>query len=197
MKKGFRKRKQKEYMKYMIIGCVVIVAIVALVFGIRSCGVSHRSPEHVVEDLIKSAVKGKTDKMADCYWADKKGKKLLQKEIKADVAYYKAHEASKVEITDCKNIYEEKKYSYVYIIFNLVLENEEKYPCIRTYMVENKNEEYFVLPSSVITEEMSKRAAQEYAQFMTTDAYKDYVNAYDTFTKKNPGYEEKIAGKIG
>ncbi len=75
MKKGKRKRKQKEYMKYMIIGCAVIVAIVALVFGIRSCGVSHRSPEHVVEDLIKSAVKGKTDKMADCYWADKKGKK--------------------------------------------------------------------------------------------------------------------------
>ena len=40
------------------------------------------------------------------------------------------------------------------------------------------------------------QAAEKYADFMKTDAYKDYVTAYETFTKKNPGYEEKIASKL-
>ena len=43
---------------------------------------------------------------------------------------------------------------------------------------------------------MSQAAADEYAKFMTTDTYKGYTVAYDTFIKKNPGYEEKIAGKL-
>ena len=40
------------------------------------------------------------------------------------------------------------------------------------------------------------QAAEKYSDFMQTDAYKDYVTAYETFTKKNPGYEEKIASKL-
>ena len=44
---------------------------------------------------------------------------------------------------------------------------------------------------------MNQQAADDYAKFMTTDAYKNYAKDYDTFIKKNPGYEEKIAGKIG
>ena len=28
------------------------------------------------------------------------------------------------------------------------------------------------------------------------DVYKDYAKAYEKFIKKNPGYEDKISGKI-
>ena len=30
----------------------------------------------------------------------------------------------------------------------------------------------------------------------TKDVYKDYAKAYEKFIKKNPGYEDKISGKI-
>ena len=43
---------------------------------------------------------------------------------------------------------------------------------------------------------MRTQAASDYAKFMATDTYKEYTKAYDTFIKKNPGYEEKIAGKV-
>ena len=39
--------------------------------------------------------------------------------------------------------------------------------------------------------------AKDYAEFMTTDTYKEYTKAYDVFIKKNPGYEDKITTKIG
>ena len=45
-------------------------------------------------------------------------------------------------------------------------------------------------------EEMSSAAAEAYAKFMETDLYKDYAKEYDTFIRKNPGYEDKIAGKL-
>ena len=31
---------------------------------------------------------------------------------------------------------------------------------------------------------------------MTTKTYTDYTKAYEVFLKKNPGYEDKIAGKL-
>ena len=33
------------------------------------------------------------------------------------------------------------------------------------------------------------------SNFMKTDAYKTYTKAYETFIKKNPGYEDKISEK--
>ena len=63
-------------------------------------------------------------------------------------------------------------------------------------MVEKKDKKYYVLTSSKITEDMSKQAATDYAKFMTTDSYKNYTKAYNTFIKKNPGYEDKIANKL-
>ena len=55
---------------------------------------------------------------------------------------------------------------------------------------------YRILAPSEITDEMKKEAAEKYALFMETDPYKQYVTAYETFTKKNPGYEEKLAAKL-
>ena len=50
---------------------------------------------------------------------------------------------------------------------------------------------------SQITDDMKTHAATAYVQFMKTDAYKTYTKAYETFIKKNPGYEDKISEKAG
>lgn len=189
---------KKGLLKYVIMGIAAAAVLVLIILGVRGCsGVSHKSPERVVEDLVEAGVKGKTGRMEDCYDVSKEGREALQQELEAEAAYYKAHEASKAEITECKAIYEEDAYSYVYIIFQLALADEQTYPCIRTYMVKKKDERYYVLPSSEIVKEMSDRAAEEYARFMETDAYKAYSEAYDAFIEKNPGYEEEIAKKLG
>ena len=63
-------------------------------------------------------------------------------------------------------------------------------------MVEKKDNKYYVMPPSDITDELRDQAAADYAKFMTTDTYKSYTKAYNVFMKKNPGYEEKIANKL-
>ena len=78
-----------------------------------------------------------------------------------------------------------------------VLENEQEYPCVGTYMVGKQDKTYYIMSSSQITDDMRTQAATDYANFMKTDAYKTYTKAYDTFIKKNPGYEDKISEKIG
>lgn len=181
----------KKKMKYIILGITVLVLM-----GMTACGVSHKSPEGVVKSLIESYVDGKESKIKDCYGVKKDIEKTLQAEIDATIKYFKAHNASKVNIEKCDILSENKNYAYTYITYNLVLENNQEYPCITTYMVGKEDNKYYVLPPSEITEEMSKQAATDYAKFMTTDIYKDYTKAYDTFIKKNPGYEEKIAGKV-
>ena len=77
------------------------------------------------------------------------------------------------------------------------LKNEQEYPCVGTYMVEKKDGKYYVMSPSEITDELRTQAATDYAKFMTTDSYKSYTKAYNVFIKKNPGYEEKIANKLG
>ena len=47
------------------------------------------------------------------------------------------------------------------------------------------------------THHKKTQAATAYVQFMKTDAYKTYTKAYETFIKKNPGYEDKISEKAG
>ena len=63
-------------------------------------------------------------------------------------------------------------------------------------MVQKDGRKYYVLPPSMVTTDMSKEAAADYAKFMTTDSYKNYTKEYDAFIMKNPGYEELIAGKL-
>lgn len=181
---------------YILAGGAVLLLVFLIILGVKGCGGSHKTPEGVVEALIKAGVDGKEKDMKKCYDTEKKVSKELQAEIDATMKYYKAHNVSKVKISDCEVLTKNKKYTYVYIRYNLVLENEQEYPCIATYMVKEKDNKYYVFAPSEITEEMSQEAADEYAKFMTTDTYKDYTVAYDTFIKKNPGYEERIAGKL-
>ena len=102
----------------------------------------------------------------------------------------------KVKVEECDKLSEKDKYTYVYIYYNLVLENSQEYPCVGTYMVEKNGSKYYVMPPSEITDELRTQAATDYAKFMTTDTYKNYTKAYNVFVKKNPGYEEKIANKL-
>lgn len=149
-----------------------------------------------MEALIEAGVSGNEKDMQKCYGVEKKVPKELKTEIDTTIKYYKAHNVSKLKVEECEILTRNKKYTYVYIRYNLVLENEQEYPCIATYMVKEKDNKYYVFAPSEITEEMSEAAANEYAKFMTTDTYKKYTTAYETFIKKNPGYEEKIAGKL-
>lgn len=174
---------------------VIIVLVIVLVLAFRGCGVSHKTPEKVVRALVESYVNGDERKIRNCYGV-KKADDNLQKEITATINYFQAYSPKKVETDDCGVIYEDGNYTYVYIVYSLIQDNEQSYPCISTYMTEKKDNKYYVLPPSEITDELSMQAAEQYASFMQTDAYKDYVTAYETFTKKNPGYEEKIASKL-
>ena len=154
------------------------------------------TPERVVRTLIESYTGGNESKVKKCYGVSK-ADDTLQQEMDATVKYFSAFEAEKTEITQCDKIYQNGNYTYMYITYELVLKNGQSYPCISTYMVQKKdNGKYYVMIPSEITDDLSKQAATKYADFMNTQAYKDYTTAYDKFIKKNPGYEEKIAAKL-
>jgi len=199
--KNSRKRKsgislKRLNIKYIAGVAVLVTLAVLLVFMVKSCGGSNKTPEKTVKTLIRSYVDGKEKKVKKCYGV-KKTDKDLQQEITATIKYFEAHKPQKVNIIACDTIYKNGKNAYVYITYNLVLEKDKSYPCISTYMTQQKeNGKYYILAPSEITDEMKKEAAEKYALFMETDAYKDYVNAYETFIKKNPGYEEKLATKL-
>lgn len=176
-------------------GVIVLLLFILLVFIFRGCGVSHKTPEKVVKSLIESYVKGSERKIRNCYGV-KKADDNLQNEITSTIEYFKAHNPEKLKINDCGAIYEDGDYTYIYIVYELVLKDEQSYPCISTYMTQKKDGKYYVLPPSEISDELSMQAAEKYTDFMQTDAYKDYVTAYETFTKKNPGYEEKFKAKL-
>lgn len=182
--------------RVLFAGAAVVIVLILILVGVRGCGVSHKTPEGVAEALVKAGVEGKESAMKDCYGAKKNTPEDLQAEIDATIKYYKAHNVKSLKIENCDVLSEDQNYTYVYVVYNLVLENSQEYPCVTTYMVEKDGKKYYVLPASEITDEMSQQAAVDYAKFMTTDIYKNYTKAYDTFIKKNPGYEDKIAGKL-
>ena len=182
--------------RYFAGGAVLIVLLLVIIFAVKGCSVNHKTPDGVVRALIESYDKGKESRIRNCYGV-KKADDNLQQEIDATIKYFQAHNPQKIEISQCDSIYKDGNYTYMYIIYNLVLENQQSYPCISTYMVQKKDDnKYYVLSPSEITDDMSKQAATKYALFMKTDAYKQYTTDYDKFIKKNPGYEEKIASKL-
>lgn len=168
-----------------------------LLLGSAGCGSAYKSPEGVVKALVKSYVEGDEKKIMGCYGVKKDAGSDLLKEVAASVGYYQAHGAKSVKIRECAALSSEKELTYVYAVYSLVLENKQEYPCISTYMVEkDEKQRYHVLPSSEITQEIGKKAAQEYGEFMKTDSYKDYAKDYEKFIKGNPGYEQRIADKM-
>lgn len=174
----------------------IILILLVIVLAARGCGkISHRTPEGVVESYIKVAVEGKDKKMQECYGADKISDEA-KTEISSTVKYFQAHGAKDVNIDSCEAISESKNYTYVYIRYNLVLQNDQEYPCISTYLVKVQDKKYYLYSPAEISDEISQQAAADYQKFMTTKTYTDYTKAYEVFLKKNPGYEDKIASKL-
>ena len=172
--------------------------LVLLTLCVAGCGgVSHKSPEKVTEELIQSYTDGKEKKVKECYNQADNTEADLQAEITATLKYFAAHNPKKVSVQDCEILSENDKYSYVYITYNLILEDDQEYPCVGTYMVGKQDKTYYIMAPSQITDDMKTQAATAYVQFMKTDAYKTYTKAYETFIKKNPGYEDKISEKAG
>jgi hypothetical protein len=196
--KTSKQAKRKKQVNFQMILMIIMVLLVLclLVVGIKSCGSSHKTPEGVVKTLIEAYGKGKQKKIRDCYGAKKNTSEELQTEIDATIQYFQVHNPKKVVVEDCGVLSENTNYTYVYVRYNLVLEDEQEYPCISTYMTHKIDGKYYVIPPAEVTTEMSKQAATDYAKFMTENIYKSYTTAYDTFTKRNPGYEDKIAGKL-
>lgn len=187
---------QGQTIKYIAGAAIIVVLAAVLIFSVKGCGVAGKTPEKVVKNLVKSYIEGKEKKSRKCYGV-KKADKELQTEIEASIQYFAAHKPKELKIVSCDTIYKDGKNAYVYITYNLLLEDGHSYPCISTYMTcQNEKGKYYVLMPSKITDDMKKTAASKYAEFMNTDPYKNYVTAYETFTKKNPGYEEKLATKL-
>ena len=163
--------------KVLAAAAVLIVLIIVIVFAARGCGVSHKTPEKVVRTLVEAYTSGSESKAKKCYG--------VSKEMDATVNYYKAFAADKTEITQCGQIYQNGKITYMYVIYDLVLKNGQSYPSISTYMVQKKDDgKYYVMTPSEITDDIGKQAATKYAEFMNTKVYKDYTTAYDKFIKK-------------
>ena len=194
-----RKRKRRRValpIGPLLILAVIIAFVLILVLGFKGCGVSHKTPEGVVRSMMRAYGSGSQKKVKDCYNARKNTSEELQKEIDAVLAYFKAHRMSKLEIQNCDVMSTYNNYSFVYITYHLVLDDGQEYPCLSMYVVVNEDDKYYVVEPSNVTEEMSAQAAQDYTKFMTSDIYKEYQREYDTFSKKNPGYEEKIAERL-
>lgn len=192
-----RRRKQSFDIRYAIYGAAAVLLLVVIIFLARGCGVSNKTPKKVVESLVENSVAGKEKKVRRCYSSEKEISSIAQKEIEATIAYYEAHRPKKVEIKQCDTLSEKGDATYVYIIYDLLLENDQRYPCIGTHMVKKEDKKYYIISSDEITESMRTEAAEAYAKFMTTDMYKEYTKNYEAFIKRNPGYEEKIAGRVG
>ena len=195
-KKKSRSRKMDIPVQYIAGGAVLVVLLIVIIFAVKSCGVSHKTPERVVKALIESYESGNEKKVKKCYGVDKVDDNL-QAEIDATIKYFAAHSPQKIQINKCDKISQDGNYAYIYITYDLVLKNRQSYPCISTYMTQKKDDgKYYILAPSEITNDINKQAAEKYALFMKTDAYQEYTVAYDKFIKKNPGYEEKIASKL-
>ena len=184
-KKKSRSRKMDIPVQYIAGGAVLVILLIAIIFAVRSCGISHKSYESGNENKIKK-----------CYGVTKADDNL-QAEIDANIKYFAAHSPEKIQINKCDKIYQDGNYAFIYITYDLVLKDGQSYPCISTYMTQKKDDnKYYILAPSDVTNDMNKQAAEKYALFMKTDAYQEYTVAYDKFIKKNPGYEEKIASKL-
>ena len=75
-----------------------------LIFTMSGCGVSHNTPEGVVESLIEEYVKGKENNIKDCYGQKKDTEESLQTEIDATIKYFKAHNVKKLKINECDSL---------------------------------------------------------------------------------------------
>ena len=199
-KRSARKRRRSRVpnggvLKY--VGIVVAIVVVVILTNLGG-GVSHGSPQKVVTSLWSAYGEGNEKQVLDCYGTKSKNadEELLQ-QVDATMRYIEAHGASSIDVKECDVLSTNGDVSYVYVIYDLILGEDSAYPCMSTHMVRKKGKNYYILPYSEITESMQERATRDFKKFSSTDNYRNFMMDYNTFIKKNPGYEEKISGILG
>lgn len=163
---------------------------------LSGCGVSHKSPEGVVKSLVKYIEKGNTGKAEECYGQSKKTDKETTAQIEAMIKYFDAMKSKGIKLVECDVIQDYTNYAYVYISYEVDLGKDKAYPKLDTYLVNKKDNKYYVIPAKDITSDMSKAAETAYTTFMTKDPYKNYKKSYDAFILKSPNFEEELSQKL-
>ena len=192
-------KKRRKILWYHIAELILMVGLIVLLFvSLAGCRVSYSSPKGVVKSLINAYEDDNQRRIKACYGQKKEATEDLRELIDSQTAYLKAHNMKGIKIKDCDTLFEEGNTAYVYIIYDLELnEDMDDYPCLSTYITQKKGRRYAVLSPSEITDNLSEVAEVSFRKFMTTDIYRDYMRDYNTFVKKNPGYETRIAQKLG
>lgn len=175
---------------------LTFVLCMAVVLSMGGCGVSHSSPEGVLQSLIEYSQKGKTKKIQDCYGIKKDIDDVTKAEIESKEKYFEAMDAKGITVVSSGVIKEYKTYSYAYIAYNVELGKDKEYPRIETYYVKKIDGDYNVVPTKGISAKMSEAAETQYRAFMLTEPYTQYQKSYETFLRKNPSFEEELATKL-
>ena len=203
VRKKYKRRRKKSglpeiTLNRIIVAAAALAAVVILAFVLFSgCGVSHKSDHAVVHSLIEAYGKGRESQILECYGQKKNPEESLQAEVTARLAYFEAQGMKSIEVGKIDEMGSYNDISFVYALYRLVLENEEKIPCLSTFAVRQEDGKYVVLSPGKITTETASAAAESYTKFMTTDLYKEYLKEYNTFIKKNPGFEENLTAEMG
>ena len=111
-KKKSRSRKMDIPVQYIAGGAVLVILLIAIIFAVRSCGISHKTPERVVKALIESYESGNENKIKKCYGVTKADDNL-QAEIDANIKYFAAHSPEKIQINKCDKIYQDGNYAFI------------------------------------------------------------------------------------
>ena len=85
----------EKKIKIMILGIAM-----TFVLAMSGCGVNHKTPEGVVESLIKEYMDGSEKRVKDCYVQKDDTSELLQNEIDATIKYFAAHNPTTSERCD-------------------------------------------------------------------------------------------------
>ena len=125
-KKKSRSRKMDIPVQYIAGGAVLVILLIAIIFAVRSCGISHKTPERVVKALIESYESGNENKIKKCYGVTKADDNL-QAEIDANIKYFAAHSPEKIQINKCDKIYQDGNYAFIYITYDMNKQAAEKY----------------------------------------------------------------------
>ena len=198
-RKSRRQRQREARQRRIMMGIVCLALIIAVVVGIRGCqgGIKNGSSTQVVRSLIQAYEKKQENKIKACYGQKEAADESLMQEMQTKLRFLQAQNPKEIKILSCDVLGEAQDYTGVYIQYNIVLENEQEYPCLETYLVRQNEKIYEILSPAEITEDMSLQTADWYVKFMTTDIYKNFMKEYNTFSKKNPGYEERISEILG
>lgn len=175
---------------------VLLFMCLAAAMLLSGCGVSHKSPEGVVKSLVKYAEKGNTGKVEECYGVEGKADKETSDQVETMIKYFGAMKSKGIKLVECDVIQDYTNYAYVYISYEVELGKDKAYPKLDTYLVNKKDNKYYVIPARDITTDMSKAAGTAYTTFMTKDPYKDYKKSYDAFILKSPNFEEELSQKL-